>query len=122
MNIEREERTLPPREAYHALLERAVSVARSDQRRTNEEIVAAILADLSESDTRRAAEGMMEDATAAAEGLALMGLEDDSERLEAKAAPQELKAGDEETWQLALAVLKKTLTATVAAEREAALE
>ncbi len=49
---------------------------------------------------------MMEDATAAAEGLALMGLEDDSERLEAKAAPQELKAGDEETWQLAPAVLQ----------------
>lgn len=105
-----------------ALLKRAMSTTQLDQQRPNEEIVAAILADLSEADMRQAAQGMLEDATAAVEALVLMGQEEESELDEAQAALQELKAGNEETWQLAFAVLRNVLTETVADARATASE
>jgi hypothetical protein len=106
-----------PREAYQALLERAIDIGRLDQRLTSQKIVARMLADLSEADTRRAAQGMLEDATSALENLVLMGQEEESELVEAKLALQELRTGDEETWQLALAVLRQTLTKAVDDDR-----
>ena len=69
---------------------------------------------------RQAAQGMLEDATAAVEALVVMGQEEESELVEARAALQELEAGDQVSWQVALAVLRKTLAETVVNAREPA--
>ena len=69
---------------------------------------------------RQAAQGMLEDATAAVEALVVMGQEEESELAEAQAALEELEAGDQVSWQVALAVLRKTLAETVVNAREPA--
>jgi len=63
---------------------------------------------------------MLEDATAAVEALVLMGQVEESELAEAQADLEELEAGDQVSWQVALAVLRKTLAETVVNAREPA--